>query len=95
MAKKSLHRRLSAKCQVAVPVALLRQYHIRPGEKVVFEKHKDGILLKPAADILRDARGMLKGYKYKTAQELKDALRAEEAEYEKRKFPYLYGHRPR
>ncbi len=85
MVKLPLRRRVSAKCQVAIPVVLLRQYHIKPQEEVIFEAGKEGIVIKAANDPIERAHGFLKGLG-KTSLQLLKENRREELEYERRKF---------
>lgn len=82
---KHLRRRVSRKNQVAIPKVFLQRYLIMPQGEVIFEEHKDGLLLKPAEDSIKQARGMLKGIG-KTSQQIKDEIRQEELAFEKRKF---------
>lgn len=78
-------RRVSMKCQVAIPMVLLRKFHIRPKGEVTFEAREDGILIKPAQDPIEAAKGMLKGMGLSSLDILKQ-IREEERAHERRKF---------
>jgi len=80
-----LRRKVSTKNQVALPVVLLKKFRILPGGTVILEEGKDGIIIKPAIDPIKALRGCLSDL-HMNSQQIKDELRREEREYERRKF---------
>lgn len=80
-----LRRKISTKNQVALPVILLKKFRILPGGEVIIEEGKDGIMIKAAIDPIKALRGCLSDLSM-TSQQIKDELRREEREYERRKF---------
>jgi len=51
---------ITPKGQVTIPVALREALNLKPGDKVIYEKSSDGILLKPAKRNMLDDYGFLK-----------------------------------
>jgi AbrB family looped-hinge helix DNA binding protein len=58
MTDQKLQSRVTKKGQVTVPARLRKQFHIEAGKSVTFERSSEGIVLKPAPDII-DAAGEL------------------------------------
>ena len=87
MVKLPLRRRISAKSQVAIPIVLLKQFHLQPHGEVIFEPVKDGILLRLAEDPIARGLGMLKGLG--SSEEIMKSIRQEEKEYERKKLRKL------
>lgn len=87
--KRVLHRRLSKKNQVAIPVVFLRECKILPESEVIIEKKDDGILIKQGEDPIDAAFGMFAGPDTEGREislEYKEESRREDRERNKRKF---------
>jgi len=79
---------VSTKGQVVIPAEYREQLGITPQIKVIvkLEAEKKRLILEPMEDPIQVLSGALKGKINKTAQQIKDEIRKEEAYYEKRKF---------
>jgi AbrB family looped-hinge helix DNA binding protein len=54
--------KISSKGQLIIPVELRRQYQLQTGTRVRFERHKDGIFVRPLTkSMIRQLRGILSG----------------------------------
>jgi len=51
---------ITPKGQVTIPVSLREELNLKPGDKVIYEKSSNGILLKPAKRNMLDDYGFLK-----------------------------------
>ncbi len=59
---KSSTGKLSSKGQLIIPAELRRQYQLQSGTPVRFERHKDGILIRPLTESVIDKlHGILEG----------------------------------
>jgi len=84
--KKKINRRVGIKNNVVIPIDLARMYNITPSTFVSFESSEDGIIIKPAEDPIKKAKGVLRGGN--SSLDIKREIREEEKACENKKFNF-------
>lgn len=96
--KKKYSKKLTAKNQVTIPMYFIKKFNM--GKNVSIEEGQNSIVIKKDTDVIENAFGMIQGKEKnpilafrgiakgspKSALELKQEIRKEEKEREKKKF---------
>lgn len=62
---------MTSKGQVTIPKEIRKTLGLKPGDRVIFEKEENGVVLKPAKTLL-DFRGFVKAEKYIPMEEARE-----------------------
>ena len=57
----SYKSRLTSKGQITIPKALREKFRMQEGDEVVMLPSEEGIVMKPAMNLLRSLRGLMRG----------------------------------
>lgn len=76
---------ITTKGQVTIPKEIREELGLQPGDKVIFRKEGDNVVLKPASTLL-DFRGSVKAERYISMAEAREIIKRKRGEKIKREL---------